>query len=136
MIDVKEKIEDLKIKEALLRIGVENIHTKVHYVINLKENRYDYVSPSSLAVLGFTSDEVRSLGLAKMEGRLHQDDRQRLNADFDNNSTDKDLAMEVEYRFQHKNGSYIRVRENRCVVYDEYGEPAAIVGKIQEKAGE
>lgn len=135
--DVTEhkKMENaLKESEEKFRVVLENSLDMI-YQLNIKANTYDYVSPSSIKVVGYTPEEVISFGVKKMNDLVHPDDRKILREHFNkivNHKEEKDVAQALEYRIKHKNLGYRWISDIRSVIFDEKDEAVAIVGNAKD----
>ena len=48
----------------------------VVFRVDLRANRFDYISPSSADVLGYSPSQLSAMGFAASAGHVHPDDRQ------------------------------------------------------------
>ena len=133
-ITARQKAEmDLRGSERRFREVLE-ASRDVIYRLNLKTLTYDYISPSSEKLLGYTSDEMVAMGFAEAITHIYPDDQERLKEhlasllnDRDNNSTDS----VIEYRWRHKTRGWDWFSDNRAFVLNEAGQPTAIVGTVR-----
>ena len=105
------------------------------YQLNIKTNTYDYVSPSSIKVLGYEPEEIITFGLKKMNSFVHQDDQNILKDHFRNltcRNGKKETIQTLEYRIKHKNLGYRWVSDIRSVLFDEKNNAIAIVGNVKD----
>jgi len=49
------------------------------YELNIKKDVFDYISPSSIKILGYTSEELMSFTLKQIEELIHPEDNDRWN---------------------------------------------------------
>jgi PAS domain S-box-containing protein len=77
--------------------------TDVVTVLN-PDGSYQYQSPSSKRVLGYEPDEL--IGELAFE-YVHPEDRERVIETFSEAVNDPELTPTIQYRFKHKDGSYI-----------------------------
>lgn len=122
--------------EEKLRAILDDSRDLVHYALNLESNEFDYVSPSSLTILGFTPDQIRAMGIAGFQQRIHPADRNRMIEELEASEHPQDIAPQIEYRFQHKNGSSRYIHEVRSIVHDDNRQPVTIVGTITDISAE
>ena len=122
--------------EKIMMTMLENSRGVLHYVINLNTSMYDYISPSCESILGFTSHELRSLGVGGFSRRIHPEDRQKVNDNFDCHYMGQDITLHIEYRFRHRDGGCKWLCDDRFVLYDDCGSPVAIIGEIHEITAE
>ncbi|MEI7556341.1 PAS domain S-box protein [Candidatus Chlorohelix sp.] len=88
--------------EQRYRLLAENI---VDVVIALdKDNIYNYASPSCEKVLGYTSDELKTLW---GPGLIHPDDVPILHASIARSRASQTVYESISVRFRHKQGHYI-----------------------------
>ena len=106
----------------------EDMNEPVHYSLNLLTNKFDYVGLPSIAVLGFSTKQLKKIGISGFEKRIHPDDLRRITEDFAQNHHTDDIIPQIQYRFKSNNGRYRWICEKRRVVYDNARMPNAIVG--------
>ncbi len=70
-------------------------------ILDLQGN-YQYVSPTSLNVLGFTSEEFLGTNVGKF---IHPDDAENVFANFDKVGVEKRVSLSP-FRFKHKDGAW------------------------------
>ena len=87
--------------EDKLRAILDDSHDMVHYALNLDSCEFDYISPSSLTILGFTPDQIRAMGIAGFQQRIHPADRTRMTEELEASEHPQHLTPQIEYRFQH-----------------------------------
>ena len=105
------------------------------YRMDLQTGRYDYISPSSKKMLGYTPEEFTALGIEKAAPLVHPDDVDKLMENVIKLITSpeqKDTASTVEYRLKHRELGYRWMSDNRSVVYDEMNVPVAVVGNLRD----
>lgn len=122
---VGHDITELKKTEAELRRSQERFELAVRgsgdgiWDWN-RETGESYYSPRWKSMIGYEDHEI-SHELAEWESRLHPQDRDNaLNALRSCTEGDKD-SYEVEYRFRHKNGTYIWILDRGVAVRNETG---------------
>ncbi len=106
----------------------ENISEPVHYSLNLQTNEFEYVGLPSIAVLGFSTNQLKKIGISGFEKRIHPEDLHRITEDFAQNHHTSDIIPQIQYRFKSSNGRYRWICEKRRVIYDNNRMPNAIVG--------
>jgi PAS domain S-box-containing protein len=125
--DVTERealLEQLRASEARYRTILESI-PDVIWTRDL-EGRLHYVSPNVLALTGFDQEEFLREGSALTLSRVHPDDAAAL-ADAARALALDGVAMDVDYRFQRRDGRWIVVR-NRATQVRESGGARYIDG--------
>ncbi len=130
----KQSEEALRESEERFRKVLDNSIDMV-YRLDLQTGRYDYISPSSKKMLGYTPEEFKSLGIEKATPLVHPDDVDKLMENIIKLITSpeqKDTASTVEYRLKHRKLGYRWMSDNRSVVYDEMNVPVAVVGNLRD----
>jgi two-component system cell cycle sensor histidine kinase/response regulator CckA len=82
------------------------------------EGKIGYVTPNVLALTGFSAAEVCARGFALWRERTHPDDREALTQSrqaFLSNVSDE---LDVEYRWQRKDGQWIWMRARSSIRYE------------------
>lgn len=139
--ELEQRIKDLEViakkseesqrdSDARFRNILENSFDLV-YRLNLKTDRFDYISPSS-KLLGYDPEEMRELGFARILEFVHPDDRDRLNEGYNILADSEDKSSSVEFRLKHWEGGFRWVSDTRSLVRDDNGEPLAVVGTIRD----
>ncbi len=141
ILGVTRDITDSRAAEGMLRESEERFRNVLEnsldmvYRLALRTGRYDYVSPASERVLGYTPEEFKALGLDSASLLIHPDDVQALADDVMQLITapkEASTASAVEYRIRHKDLEYRWMCDSRSVVYDANGAPVAIVGSLRD----
>ena len=122
--------ESQRDNEEIFRGILEN-SVDLIYRLNLKTDRFDYVSPSS-QLLGYDPEEMKELGFAKILEFVHPDDKDRLSEGFNIVAQSEDISSSVEFRLKQKEAGYRWVSDTRSLVCDDNGNPVAIVGTIRD----
>jgi PAS domain S-box-containing protein len=103
------------------------------YSMNLQNGRYEYVSPSSKKMLGYSPEEFVALGSDELISLVHPDDAEELQQNIvDLITRGENRAVSAEYRVKHKELDYRWVSDNRSVVCDDENMPVAIVGSLRD----
>ena len=129
----KQAIKALSESEEKFRVVLENSHDMI-YQLNIKTNTYDYVSPPSIKVIGYTPKEIISFGVKKMNDLVHPNDRENLKNHFNklmDHKGDKEIVQATEYRIKHKKLGYRWISDTQSVIVDN-GEAVAIVGNAKD----
>ncbi|MFO7678021.1 MAG: PAS domain S-box protein [Thermoplasmatota archaeon] len=132
--DRKRMENALKQSEQKFRLVLENSIDMI-YQINIKKGTYEYVSPSSKKVLGYTPEEIHKFGIAKMIRLIHPDESpsiNKINKDITQNKKDKESIQSLEYRFNHKKIGYRWISDIRSIIYNQNNEPESIIGTIKD----
>jgi two-component system sporulation sensor kinase C len=120
---------DLVNKETQYRLLTENAVDIIYHYQLLPKGNIDYISPSTLAVTGYTPEEYYADNtlLVKL---IHPDDRMLLN-DFIKNLPHS-IAVPLTLRLVRKDKTTLWI-EQKCVpIYDEKGQIIALEGIIRD----
>lgn len=109
----------------------------IMYCLNFRENRYDYISRGIEEVLGFTAEEVMQMGPEDSIRNMHPEDWPRLErktgewvAEAMQNAGR--CRIDIEYRRQHKDGTYRWMRDCGTFFVDAQGNIDRLVGAIYD----
>ncbi len=107
------------------------------YIFDLTKKRNVYVSSSIERVLGYSADEMQSMGTKVLDKTIHPDDLQPF---YDHLAELEKLGerhvKHFEYRMKHRDGHWVWL-ENRDTVfsYDKTGKPLQTIGTVVEIQG-
>jgi two-component system, cell cycle sensor histidine kinase and response regulator CckA len=87
-----------------------------------------WISENVERLLGFTVEEA--LSPQWWSERLHPDERAKVLADLAAGIVDGRLIQ--EYRFRHRDGTYLWLRDERRVLRDVAGQPTEVVGSLSD----
>ena len=92
---------------------------------------HTYVSPASLALLGYRPEELIGEDSA---GFIHPDDCARTLEIFQRQVAERrEHAVEpVRYRFRHKNGEWVWLEVHATLIMDAAGEPVEFIGVARD----
>jgi len=128
----KRAEEELRESEDRFRNVLDNSLDMI-YSMNLQTGKYEYVSPASKQVLGYSPEEFQTLTTDELISLAHPDDTEGLQQNIiDLISQGKAKALSFEYRVKHKELGYRWVSDNRSVVLDDTNMPVAIVGSLRD----
>jgi PAS domain S-box-containing protein len=131
----RKRVEEaLRESERGLRDVLKNSLDMVYW-LDLETGTYDYVSPASTKVIGYSPEELIALGVERARSLAHPDDIQRLDDNVIQLLTqvsEEGERIGIEYRLNHKELGYRWVSDNRSVVRDEGGRPLAVVGSLRD----
>ncbi len=131
----KRMEEELRDSEEKFRNVLDNSLDMI-YSMDLQTGRYEYVSPASKQVLGYSPEEFQALNQDELISLAHPDDAEKLQQNIIALITQKESsALSFEYRVKHKELGYRWVIDNRSVVYDDANMPMAIVGSLRDITG-
>jgi PAS domain S-box-containing protein len=124
--DRKQAEEALRASEERFRSAIENSRDGIN-LLDLATGRYVVMSPSQVALTGFTAEEINGLTAEEAYERVHPDDRERSVAQQREVAAGRDLGP-VEYRWKVKSGEYRWFSDSRTVVRDQHGRAVSLVG--------
>jgi PAS domain S-box-containing protein len=113
---------------------VLDISRDVVYKLNMNTRTYDYISPSTSDLLGFTPDEVVEMGLDGVWARFHPDDAATLGAPLADSvdGLNPRQAFSIEYRWRVKDSDYRWFSDDRSFLRDSEGNVEAVVGTVRD----
>ncbi len=120
--------------EKRFQVVLENSLDMI-YQLDLKKKTCDYVSPSSVKIIGYSPQEMMSFTLKNIGGFIHPDDSARWNQHVQmitNHQQKQNTIRSIEYRFQHKSRGYRWIRDTCTALFDEENEPISIIGTIED----
>jgi PAS domain S-box-containing protein len=132
--EIKKTQEIVLQSEKKFRLVLENSIDMI-YQINIQKQTYEYVSPSSKKVLGYTPEEIISFGITKMNRLIHPNEIATIfnkNKNLIHNTQEKEFIQHLEYRFNHKQMGYRWVSDIRSISYKKNNEPISIIGTIKD----
>jgi PAS domain S-box-containing protein len=122
----------LRLSEEKFRYVLDNSLDMI-YSLNLSTGKYEYVSPASRKILGYSPEEFIGGSLETARATIHPDDIQRLDENFVELITTKgNTTPRIQYRVKHKELGYRWVSDSRSVVYDNGNKPVAVVGSMRD----
>jgi len=102
---------------------------QIVYDYNLNDGSIKW-SGSTLNVLGYKLSEMNG-GIKQWEKLIHKDDRKEALRLLE--IAEKDLTpYEIEYRFRHKNGNYLEIKDTGYFIPDENGRSIRMVGMMKD----
>jgi PAS domain S-box-containing protein len=131
----KTAIKDLTDSQRRFQTILDNSQD-ILYKINLKKQAFDYISPSTQTILGYSADEIITWTLTTVADHIPNDDRQTLKPLFTHQAETylpkQDTSQIIEFRFQKKNKDYCWLSNTSITLYDAQHRPQAIVGTIED----
>jgi len=127
----KEDDELLKDKQKFID-SILNVCPSLIYVYDLNNKKNVWANRGIEDILGYTCEEMESLGENLVERLMHPKDyKEYLKVTYLKYKKLKDKTLKHQYRMKHKNGRYVRLLATE-VIYkkDEKGKPTQIVGNI------
>ena len=124
--DRKRAEEALRASQERFRTVIENSRDGIN-LLDLATGRYVLMSPSQVALTGFTAEEMNGFTAGEAYERVHPDDRERSVAQQREVAAGRGLGP-VEYRWKVKSGEYRWFSDSRTAVRDQHGRAIALVG--------
>jgi PAS domain S-box-containing protein len=120
--------------EKRFQVVLENSLDMI-YQLDLQKETCDYVSPSSVKIIGYTPKEMNSFTLKNIEGMIHPEDAIRWNQHLKmitDHQQKQNTIQSIEYRFNHKTRGYRWMRDTCTALFDGKNEPISIIGTIED----
>jgi PAS domain S-box-containing protein len=114
--------ERLRESESRYRLLAENMRDLV--CLHEPDGRYVYVSPSSLALLGYTPDEL--IGTSPYD-YMHEEEIQCVRDDTHERLLKGENNLTVIYRMRQKSGEYVWLESMAQIVVDKSGKPSQLL---------
>ena len=136
IIGASHDITGRKNAEELLRKSTEQFRSvldnslDVIYRRNLKDGRFEYISPSVDTIVGFSPDELKAKDTKTSLAMVHPDDLPAMKAAL--SYADKHGRAEVEYRQRTRTGDYRWLSDHISVIRDSTGRPLYRDGTIRD----
>lgn len=125
---VLRDITERKRSEEKYRLIAE-YSADVIYKLSIKEEQFNYVSPSAERLLGYTEKEALAIKLRDvLTPESYEKQRNELQIDLRSGKPSSTLQLEVF----HKDGYVIPFEVHASLVRDEEGEPVEIVGVARD----
>ena len=126
----RQAVEALKKSEERFRIVAEAAHVAV-YEIELKSRRILYMSDLE-RLTGYKPPET-TWSLNWVLDHMHRDDLERVKATWQHAIANPKLDRYVlEYRFLHKNGHYITLKDTARTIKDPQGNAVLVIGGVRD----
>jgi two-component system, cell cycle sensor histidine kinase and response regulator CckA len=108
---------------------------EVLFGLDLRRERFDYLSPACLSLTGYTVKEIESMGPQKLLQMIHPEDSEKIKQMIDrlrHNSGDREWFGPVDYRFRHRDGQYRFFSDHLYVSYDQAGCAVYLSGAVRD----
>lgn len=136
-----------EIKEILQQFSAMPNHgissNMLFYILNLHTHKYEFVSPASASLTGYSPNIFHEKGTALLTELLHPSDFEQLSTNIfpkmnqvvtDLDGPDRGKAIfELHYRMRHKNGKNVNcVEQSSYAKFDEEYSPLISSGIVME----
>ena len=121
--------EALRESEARFRYVLENSRDVI-VRFNLQTGRYEYVSPSVEALVGYTRDAFMAVDDQTAQAMVHPEDLPAVQAAWVR--AEETGQAEVEYRQRTKSGEYIWISNRMSVTKDSAGRPSYRTSNLRD----
>ena len=134
--ELKAEVDERKRAEELLRESEARFRSAlddsrdVIYRLNLQSGRYEYISPSAEAVVGFSPTELMLQNTETSLAMVHPDDRPAMQAAVAR--LEETGKAELEYRQRTRSGSYRWLSNYMSLTRDGAGRPLYRNGSIRD----
>jgi PAS domain S-box-containing protein len=125
--DLAEK--SLRISEQSYKTLSENLPGIVYRVFSRENNRMKFFNKASIEITGYSDSELSRGVVCSLESLIHIEDRPNVLAAVEN-AIGAHKSFTVEYRLQHRNGSFRFLLEKGTPVYTDDGKLLSIDGVI------
>ena len=131
----KRKRAELALRESEARFrSVLDGSRDVIYRVDAATGRYEYISPSCAALVGFSAEELAALDAESSLAMIHPDDLPAVRAAIERL---QDTGSEqVEYRQRTRSGDYLWMSNHMSLVRDAVGRPLCRDGNIRDITGQ
>ena len=102
----------------------------VIYRVNVQTGKYEYVSPSTKKVFGYSPEELMALAVKNPLNTIHPDDRIKFQIGI--NKLEQDDKVEMEYRHKTINGKYCWISNKMGLIRDNTGKPLYRDGNMRD----
>ena len=126
----RKKADDaLKESESRFHSVLDN-SPDVIYRINVQTGSYEYVSPSTENIFGYSPDELMALATIHPLNTIHPNDRVKFQTAI--KELEQNDKVEMEYRHQTKNGEYCWISNKMGLIRDNTGKPLYRDGTMRD----
>ena len=131
-IELNNSLKELQKSEERFHSVLDNSQNVI-YRFNIQKGRYEYISPSAKNLTGYSIKEFMELEEDNPFLMVHPDDTTILKegiVELENSG-----KVELEYRQQIKNDSYIWISNHMSLIKDKNGQPKYRDGNIHDITG-
>ncbi len=99
---------------------------------NFQADTYEYVSPAISGITGYSPEETKEFTVEDTYARIHPDDLVSIKKNLQDILQKGGGKGIDEYRFRHKDGRELWIKEIYCIVVDQSGDLLYSIGSIQD----
>jgi PAS domain S-box-containing protein len=129
--ELQQRENELVVSRSRFQEVLEN-STVAFYKRNYQTDIYEYLSPVIFEIIGYTPDEAKFFTVEDNYSRVHPDDTTETKKCVHDIITRGGGRGTLEYRFRHKNGTEIWLKDIFCIVVDPSGNPLYSIGSVQD----
>ncbi len=116
----KRRIVTNELLESQRKLSLITENSKDFFVV-FENGKITYISPSYVAYLGYSNDELLNFKVEDVFQNMHLDDSQSVKLYVNQQLALKNKNFRYEFRFRTKSGKYIWREDSASVIYDEAG---------------
>lgn len=124
--NLKRAQDALEWSEERFRMAAEGSMDDVDW-LDLEKGCYTFLSPSQVALTGFSAEELRNYPAEEARSRVHPDDREDYDLQLQRIAAGESHPETVEYRWQVKSGEYRWFSHRRRAIRKD-GRIVALLG--------
>ncbi len=131
---IRQTAHDVELLRARIRKILQHSREAL-FGFDLRNGRFDYLSPSCLSLTGYTPEEIGGMKPPELLQRLHPEDREgvfQLISRLRQRTKEREWFGIVEYRFLHRDGQYRSFSDHSHVMYDETGAAVYLSGSVRD----
>lgn len=128
---LKQREQELLESRANFKDVLENSIVAL-YKRNYQTDSYDYVSPAITEITGYSPEETMNFPLDAVLEMMHPDDRLLVKQKMQEVIEKGGGTCLLEYRYKHKNGQELWLKDISRFVVDSSGRPRYIIGSVQD----
>ena len=123
----------LEESEERFRSILENSYDVI-FCANLNENTFEYISPSSKRVFGYSPEELKLIGFRNLRSIIYPHDHERFKKHYNifKSRSPEEIDATIEHRIKHKELGYRWVSHSRTVLFDDAHKPMAVIGNMRD----
>lgn len=129
--ELKNREQELLESRANFQDVLDNSIVAI-YKRNYVTDTYDYVSPAITEINGYSPEETMKFPENKVLARVHPEDRNQVVQKMQEIVSQGGGTCFLEYRYLHKDGQELWLKDILRIVVDSSGRPLCSIGSIQD----